>query len=434
MNIIIKTGGYLLASLVLATTLAYHAKAQLSLDGEYRTRTELNRGLGNLPDEASDAILYTSQRTRLNLNYEYEDLTTALSIQDVRTWGGESIYSGTGVWGDSTGLDIHKAWFEYQFTDRFALKVGRQVFNYDDGRILSWRNWNQYGLSYDAALFKFEPENWKVHLGLSYNSRANPRFGDDRYYNDGNRFKTFNFLYAKHGVSNSLDVSFQAYAASYQGVFDSYDVNTMYTFGTYLDYNEGPLTLEGSLYGQTGTNETGQDIMAYMFTADGSYNTGVARFSGGLAYISGSDPESSDYGAEDHTFDLMYGARHGYYGWMNHFTLIDRHTNNAGLIDVHPGVAYSFNSKSSLKLTYNMFWLANDVAVDDQIISDRSLGSELDASFNYRLTDYANITAGLSWFEASGTMERLRGLRPGDSAATYWGWLMLQFKPTFFES
>lgn len=434
MRLLKQTSGLLVLLAALLLTHVQESAAQLKVDGQLRTRTELNRGLGNLPVDGDDAVLYTSQRTRLRALYSNDNLKTMISLQDVRTWGGESIYSGTGVWGDSVGVGLHQAWAEYWFTERLGVKVGRQELNYDDGRILSWRNWNQNALAYDAALLKFEPEGWKVHLGLTYNAKAKPVFGDDSYYNDGTRFKTFNFLYAKREISEKLDLSLQGYSASYQSVSDDDEINTTYTAGAYGDYHADPLKLNAGAYYQFGENENGIDVSAYMATADGSYAFNPLSVSAGVTYIHGNDPGSDDYLTEDNTFDLMYGARHGYYGWMNHFTLIDRHTNRAGLIDFHPGVSYTFSPKAKLSATYLAFWLANDAQTTSGLVTDAYLGSELDASFTYKLSSYATATAGLSWFWAEDAMEQLRGIAPGESETTYWGWIMLRFNPTFFES
>ena len=57
-------------------------------------------------------------------------------------------------------------------------------------RMLSWRNWNQYGLTYDALVYKFKKSEWSIDLGLSLNNRQEKmngaNFGCSDYYIDYN--------------------------------------------------------------------------------------------------------------------------------------------------------------------------------------------------------------------------------------------------------
>ncbi|MCF8301940.1 MAG: alginate export family protein, partial [Bacteroidales bacterium] len=133
--------------------MAGYAQAQFSLTGEFRTRGEANNGYKYIPVEGNDVQYYVSQRSRLTANYKSDKYDAKLTLQDVRAWGGEDIYSGAGVWGSSSGFDIYEAWVDVKTGTHSSIKVGRQELKYDDRRLLSWRNWNQYGKTYDAAVF-----------------------------------------------------------------------------------------------------------------------------------------------------------------------------------------------------------------------------------------------------------------------------------------
>ena len=97
-------------TLIFSFALMMQANAQFSITGEWRTRAEANNGYKYIPVEEDVTQYYVSQRTRLNLIYKSDSYDARLSLQDVRAWGGEDIYSGAGVWGYNHGLDIHEAW------------------------------------------------------------------------------------------------------------------------------------------------------------------------------------------------------------------------------------------------------------------------------------------------------------------------------------
>ena len=72
-----------------ALLLAPALRAQFSLSGEFRPRTELSRGYSTLASDGQKASVFTSQRTRLNAVFKNEFIQTSLVLQDVRLWGGQ---------------------------------------------------------------------------------------------------------------------------------------------------------------------------------------------------------------------------------------------------------------------------------------------------------------------------------------------------------
>lgn len=116
--------------------ISFAAKAQFSLSGEYRPRTELSRGYKSLSIEDQKASLITSQRTRLNAMFKNEYIITSLVLQDVRQWGSQPQLVGN----EDYSISVHQAWAEVLFSPEFSLKAGRQEVVYDDHRIF-WKCW-----------------------------------------------------------------------------------------------------------------------------------------------------------------------------------------------------------------------------------------------------------------------------------------------------
>src|SRR5215467_14162500 len=84
-------------------------KAQLSLTGQLRVRTELRNGYGTLETLGSQPAFLTSQRARLNFNYRSSRIIFQASVQDVRVWGADASTINNA---DGTRLSVHEAWAE----------------------------------------------------------------------------------------------------------------------------------------------------------------------------------------------------------------------------------------------------------------------------------------------------------------------------------
>lgn len=426
--------------MLLFTVLSYPVMAQFSLSGELRTRGEVNNGYKYLPVEGDDIQFYLSQRTRINAMWTGKKYNACISIQDVRSWGGEDVYSGAGVWADNSGLDVYQAWAEIILSDQWHLKVGRQELKYDDERLLSWRDWNQYGLTYDAAVLKYQNRGWRVDAGFSYNSLDSKMSGDvvDRnnlYYSDKNRMKTQNFLYVKKTLNESLALSGIFMETGYLKPGTANTLYMTHTLGLHANYSPGDFKLLTNAYMQRGRRSKNKDLQAVMFTIDASYKTKVATLGAGVDYFSGDDASADSYGEKDKTFDLFYGARFKYSGWMNMFILPGKQTNNAGLIDFYPYAALDIAKKSQLKVYYHLFSLAHDALVqqgdENLVVTDHALGSEIDVMMTHEFSKEFNMKAGFSYYITSNTMEMIKGVGVGNSESPYWGWVMLTFKPRF---
>ncbi len=413
--------------------------AQFTLSGEFRTRAEANNGYKYIPVDGNETQYYISQRSRLLLNYKSDKYDAHLSLQDVRAWGGEDIYSGAGVWGNNHGFDVYEAWVNLKISDASGLKIGRQELKYDDQRLLSWRNWNQYGLTYDALVFKTQKNGWRFDLGLSYNSGNQKVLGDvanrnNDYFADQNRIKTLNFLYLKKKFNDAFYLAFTGIYAGYQESDTVLDVNGTITYGLHGNYKKSGLDFKANAFLQGGKNQIGQDISAYFLTADLGYKVGAARLGFGTDIISGHDASSTDtdYLNTDHVFNLMYGARFKYYGWMNHFVIMSKHTKNGGLVDIYPNVTYKFNKSTTVKAFYHLFSTEQEVADGNGGYYDKSLGSSLDLMFIKGFSKEVKLRAGLSYSMPSETLEAFKGAT-GTEETPVWGWVMLTVKPTFFK-
>jgi hypothetical protein len=412
--------------------------AQFSISAHLRPRAEMNNGTGAPVPDTISTLYYITQRSRLQFDYNNDKFQTRFTLQDVRVWGNGEIYSGTGVFSSTNSLDVFEAWFKIKFGLSSDLTVGRQVLKYDDQRIIAGRNWNQYGLAYDAVVFNHYKNGWDVNAGLSYNNMINPGNGKPVYGGDlfdaNNLMKSFNFVRVKRKFSEKFSASFLATGAGYQKTTDPGVLYMMGTAGFWASLKSGGFEATANAYYQLGKAQSGQDVSSYMLTVDPGYRTGNVRFGAGLDYISGDDATRSDYGEKVKTFNTMYGAVFAYFGWMNYYAYMPGATKSGGLLDVYPNVEFGFENKHKIRAYFHIFSLANQIKLADELIEEQGLGQELDLMYIYNYSKELTLQAGFSYYFTSETLEQLKGVANSNIASPYWAWVMLTFKPVLFST
>ncbi|MDO9548842.1 MAG: alginate export family protein [Candidatus Marinimicrobia bacterium] len=423
---------YIQRLILLGFALLTVSPAQLTVDAEIRPRFEIRDGYKLLSIDGQAPAVLISQRSRLSLYYSKNQLSTRFSLQDVRVWGDESNVSSTGVTGDPASLDLHEAWAEYRTPAGFDLRIGRQVFNIDDQRLISQRNWNQNGLSYDALRLRYAPGDWQFDLALSLNN--NQENTDGNLY-PADRLKTLNFLYIQGPLSEQFSNSLILLGSGVTANDSSEVIYMRGTLGDYWHFSGDKLDLQGSVYYQFGKNKSGRVVSAFLGSVDGLIQIQSLKTGGGLVYISGQDAarSSSDYQNTDHLFDLLYGTRHSNYGLMDYFSDIPKGTGGGGLLDVCLKLQYGAD-KTSLQLDAHRFYLANRVLLNsDPDPIDKYLGTEFDLSLKWKLHPAITLQGGYSVMRPGESLERIQGLNPSDSDWSHWFWLMLDVKSVLFQ-
>lgn len=404
--------------------LANCVSAQFILSGELRPRAEFRHGYRTLAGESSSTAILASQRSRLNLDYKDTNFKVFLSIQDVRVWGDEEQLK------DLSSVALHEAWGELFVSDKFSLKAGRQELVYDDHRLLGNVNWVQQGRSHDAVVLKYKDNGWKAHLGLAYNNASETLFKTKYTLNN---YRVLSFFWLNKTFEEKLKFSFMALTDGFQTADSTSNILYRGTIGPHLELKSGGLQLKSTFYYQFGKNANHREISAFMFGLYGSYKVNNATFGAGVDYLSGTD--ALDAGNEKNkSFHTLYATNHKFYGFMDYFLNIPANTRSGGLTDIYGQVNYKFSSKTALASTFHYFLLSDNV-IDPENLGkaiDKDLGAEIDLVLNYKIMPRVNIKSGWSVMLPSSSMEVLKG---GDkNEFQYWGWMMLTFRPEFFNS
>jgi hypothetical protein len=412
---------------LLILSLAIPGFSQLTIGAELRPRVLVDLGYGTpLPKDAAPR-LYVTQRTRLNAGFKQGMIETYISFQDVRFWGGDNQFKATGAYGNTGSISVHQGWFKAQVLPWLSLKVGRQMLSYDDQRLLASRGWNDAQVSYDAVLVRAENPGHTIDLGLSWNAQS-----DKLAVVPPQKFRTLDFL----RYQRSMDQLNYSLIALVTGNYldDSTElVRYRATWGANLDFTARVLEGRGSLYYQHRLNQTGEKVSAFC----GSVNLGVPlmqermKLSAGLDYISGQDGVRSGpgYPETNHAFDLLYGTRHTWYGYLDYFSNMPAQ----GLQDYMLKAEYKVLESLLLQAHYHYFRLSAPMP-DPELpgaAADRHLGHELDLKLNWTLTKEAVLEAGYCFLVPGESLEILKQVQDIPIRLPRFAYVMVTLKPSF---
>lgn len=425
------------------------------IDGEIRPRTEFKDGYKLLAPAGADAAFSVSQRTRFNAFYGSKEFNAYISMQDIRVWGDVNQLDK----GNFNSFGIHQAWGEYFFNEDFSFKVGRQELVYDDSRIFGNVGWAQQARAHDLGLFKYEKNNFKLHLGLAFNQKTDVLFGTDYYasllngsYTLNANYKTMQFLWF-HTKLGDAGLSLLFLNNGMESVTPVETINefkTLYsqTIGARFTPTAGSVKFAAAFYYQMGNIDSDTtSLSASYFALEGSVKPYASTtISAGFEYLSGTSlKDKMEQAGELYSFTPLYGTNHKFNGHMDYF-YVGNHANNVGLVDIYATLKYTVKYWSFFA-TPHYFMAAADVFAakgttsPDFILSEydnmsKGLGLEIDLGLTYAPQKNMEISIGLSEMFGTETLGFIQGY---SSAKPYskngsWAYLMFIFKPTFFSA
>jgi len=414
----------ILILLVLGGMSASGQAQELDVNLQVRPRFEYRNGYKTLLSEGQEGTSQISQRSRLNFNYKQEDLTLKLTLQNTRTWG--DVAPATTF--DKNGVAVFEAWAQYNFTQKWSARMGRQVLSYDNQRILGEQDWGQQAQSHDALTVSYHTETQKLDLGGAYNSNAENVLKTPYTVNT---YKTLQYAWYHNQFNTELGLSFLLLNTGYEYANPEAKLLVDYkqTFGPYLTYKKNKIDSNFWLYGQTGKSNDLQ-VSAWNAAANFGYQI-TESFKAGLGYEFISGKASNDGSTVIKSFNPIFGTNHGFNGYMDYF-YVGNHLNNVGLQDAFVKLNYNIN-KWQFALIPHVFLSAADVVtpLPQSEKLDSYLGTEIDATFGYNFKKDITVSGGYSQMFGSKTLEFIKN---GDAGHTNnWAWLMISVNPRIFS-
>jgi hypothetical protein len=401
-------------------------QAQLSLSAYIRNRIEFRDGQGILPDSSDKPALFVNQRTRLALDYYNPKFLVNITLQDARVWG------ETEPKKDNGSLDLFEAWIKYYFSDKLSLKFGRQRLIYDDQRLLSESNWNNKGASHDVAVLQYENEDRQTdcHLGMGINNMNEDRFLSD-YTLDYYKYLSYLWLHKK--LQDKLDITMIDILDANQKPANKEIIYARNTAGTNVNFEQGKIGAGASVYIQHGSLKTGQKVLSHFYAAKFSWDIlRNAVITVGYDHYSGTDLSDSTR-TRSSSFSKLYGSNHRFLGYMDYFAKdIASENHGAGINNVNIRIENAVTKNIKSQVTWHWFALDKEyLSATDKV--DKYLGSETDIMLTYKTGQNITVQAGYSFMLPHSTLEIINDVGEGKSRFAQFGWLQVQFTPTFYS-
>lgn len=374
--------------------------------------------------EGKDPGIFISQRTRLGLTYSSGLLNAQVTLQDARIYG-QFASSATEA---STGL--YEGWAEVLLVPGGTLKVGRQTIKYDDSRLFSSPAWSNTGTTHDLAFFKYQLDDWQLHLGMAYNNSS--EISSETLYANTVKYRSLNYAWLSKEVLPGWKVSGIFVDEGLQdtvGVGLAYkkiQMNHAMTYGGNCSYQtpNNQLSILGAAYFQSGKNVKGKEMSGSLFALKVDYSPlSYLALNAGADYLSGDDQPLDK---KQTNFKKLYGADHTFNGIMDYWdTPLEQ-----GLLDFYGGFSPKISQSLNADVAYHVFRT-------DRVLSNggKKLGSELDLVLNCRLNTQSMLQAGWCWYFVNDNTLLAKKISAGTKInPPQWAYVMLTIRPTLFNS
>lgn len=409
---------------------AQEADNEFSIDARLTTRGEYRQG-GFQPDSADNARMahFISGKYQLILGYKRSWLEVKLIPQV------------SGVWGfSSANISLAEGWTQLRSKLGLFAKVGRQGLEYDDERILGYDDWSMTAPTHDVLKFGYEGHGHKAHAILAYNQDPKNTEQGGNYYSGGIQpYKTMQTIWYHYDTPKSFfGISLVAMNIGMQGA-STEKPTTFYQqlYGSFMTFRPKYCQLEGAFYYQSGKEEHGIPISAYMGSVKLIVQPiGTNKIYAGYDYLSGdkyfSLPPEGGLGLVFHDkirgFSPIFGSHHDFYGAMDFFYL-DSYMGNftPGLQNLYVGGSVNPLMNWNINAAYHFFAIATKL---DNL--KKPLGHELEISTSYNFAKFVKIAAGYSFMIGTETMVKLQHVT--DNRQLHWAWVMLSVTPTLFST
>jgi len=449
--------------------------AQFNISGEFRMRGEFRDGYLSLRDSSRTPYPTLLGRVRLLFDYKTEKITTRFSLYDAFVFG-QNYYSSDTI--TKNTVNVYEAWFKYNFTKTFAIKLGRMEVVYDDERLFGSSNWSMWGATHDIVIAQVEAPGITNRTDLAFainNVAPSPIYLNS--YNMRNNYKYMTYLYEQKKFFNeTLTISligvmdaFQKYSKSTVTGYDTLFVrdandsiigtttipitgtkdfpDILYARGTVgagalLTLKKWGFFLNG--FYQFGHIRDGRKLSSNFYTAWVSYQVVKAlKLQVGYEHLSGNNYSNmTGMKTQVKGFSTLYGTSHRGYGYMDMFNSLVKDNLSPGLNDLYLRANIIFTDKMSLEATYRWFSLPYGYLSTKPSESNplpytevkKSLGSEIDLMYIYRPIPNLEFNAAYCFFLQSETMEVYTGIQPGKSKFAQYAYLMITYKPNFFST
>lgn len=402
-NSSIRIGSIVLAALFALSAAPQQAAAAeptpsswvVSPAGQVRDRLFLDSGRDFNDFSGPAHRRYVTQRARLSLQAQHNSgMTVKVTAQDVRIWGEEAdptAYVGKGV-------DFYEAYAGIPLGHELTVTLGRQGLSWDGERLMGKLDWAQRGRTFDALRLDhkhgaLDIQAFAAHLG---NDSAQ-QDADGHVTNLPGSEKVLAGAHLGWTVSPKLKAAAVYVYRSAEAIGED-----RHTAGLFTTGQAGPLTFTGEGYAQVG-DLAHKSISAWMAAGRVAYKSPLPGALGAGVFGEALSGDRSKEGA----FDTLYGTNHKFYGEMDFFLDIPKHTALHGLVD-----AGAFLTAAPAQwLTCNLDWHLMRTYRAHVASNSSDLGQEVDVKATAAVHKNLSVQALFGVFLPGDALKGIRGLK-----------------------
>lgn len=396
-------------------------ESSLKVSGELRVRSEAD---GRDLSITSPMNFYTLSRVRLGFEANPADaLTVFVCLQDSRTFGEETASGSFNTVANFKNIDLYEGYVVVKnfFAPSLSIKLGRQMMQFGNERIIGALNWNNIGRAFDGVRLTIIPSStsaldlFVMNAGETNIPPSGLTPAAVAYKRDDGQWIAGAFFSEKHSPS----LLYEGYAL-YQNItkrpLPGKDSLIRATFGARVKGMFNAITVDAEAAGQAGTMN-GTDIVAYMAALSVGYSLNsplISSASVNLDVLSGTAPTTV---TENNTFEPPFSTGHKFFGFMDYFTNVYTHMFGRGMNDLYLRTNHSITSDVSVSPTLHYFTLAEKRTT---ATADKFLGTELDIITQYRYNKNLVFEFGVCGFVPGATIRTVYG----NSDIGIWSYLM----------
>ena len=170
------------------------------------------------------------------------------------------------------------------------------------------------------------------------------------------------------------------------------------------------ISFQAAYYAQSGKNRDGVKMKnAFHYSMSATFQQGKISVTPGYDMLSGNETSTP----EDEKFDPLYGTPHRHWGYMDYF-YVATGSPAGGLNNPYIKLKYTL-PKIFFGLDLHHFFLNKDMRKGDGSFVKRTLGNELDLTFNYNMNKFTNIELGYAAMLATASMPFAKGQASSDT-------------------
>lgn len=444
-----------LVFIILFSSIAMESFSQFTIDGQFRNRSYVNYGYGNLPRSGDVPATIIEQRTRLNVNYRIEKMEFYMSFQDSRVWGQE--YGEHNI-----SLGLNEAYINFLINPALNIKIGRQDVGYNDNRLISDLDWSNWGSALDIARLQYKNLRTGLSTDFSFgvNNKRNSPYQtsfdvrmfryfafwwiNKKFLNDKISISMLNILNSENKPDKTI-VTYdtiilmggEEYVVENRNTIEYPNIlYTTLTSGIYYNIDISKLlTFNGQTYIQTGKLVDGRKLFSYFYALEMAINFDKFGFELGYEVASGTDlSDSVSAQKEAHSFNYnIYGYEgNPFFGEMNYF-LSPQSTNWAGIRDLLFTIWYKPGRKFTANLVIHYFSLDKPY-ITPLLKVDKYLATEIDFKLKYDVNDQLSIGFLYGFMLPQNSLKQLQDLPVTEKKLPQFGRLQILWSPTFLTN